>query len=356
MKHEYSQAFCTTLGFNSYRRNCCLAIFELDPERDQPLAEALQAAVIRPHIDAIVDAFYVHLLAHEIYKSFLENGKLVEGLKASQRAYLLNFGVDFASERYFEERLRVGMAHKRVGLPVALYQGAYRKLMQILVDTIPDDIDSYGCQRRQLESFISRMTAFDMSLAIETYHIEQLQDLEQSLAQLRTEGAALRDQVSIDTLTGVYTRDHILKVFSRGFAYAREKNSNLGVAMVDLDRFKQINDNYGHITGDKVLKQVGKRMQHVLRDTDFVGRYGGEEFMLVLCSTDLAAAEKVVERLREHIASTPIKIDDETSLNITLSGGVTKLREGDTETSVIQRADKALYEAKRSGRNIVLVK
>jgi diguanylate cyclase len=126
--------------------------------------------------------------------------------------------------------------------------------------------------------------------------------------------------------------------------------------MVDLDRFKQINDNYGHITGDKVLKQVGKRMQHVLRDTDFVGRYGGEEFMLVLCSTDLAAAEKVVERLREHIASTPIKIDDETSLNITLSGGVTKLREGDTETSVIQRADKALYEAKRSGRNIVLVK
>lgn len=355
MTEQSEQGFCSAYGFNDYRRHCCLDVFELDPERDRPLAECLQKAVIEPRLDAIVDDFYNHLLAFDVYKQFLADDALLSRLKTSQRNYLRQFGIDFDSETYFAGRLQVGVAHKRVGLPVALYQSAYRKLMQIIIDSIPVDIDQHGVSRDKLSAFIIRMMAFDMSLAIETYHSELVQELHQSLDSLRTEGEELRGMVSIDALTGVFSRSHILGLFERGINVARQQGKVLSLAMVDLDNFKKINDTHGHVVGDQVLGQVGKKMQQMLRDSDFVGRYGGEEFMIVLCNTAIKDAKRVIERLRKSIADTQLYLDNGMQLSITLSAGVTELRDEDSQITITHRADEALYEAKRSGRNRIIV-
>lgn len=354
MTQQKEQGFCAAFGFNGYRRECCLDVFELEPKRDRRLAECLQAEVILPQLEAIVDAFYQHLQMFDAYKAFLVDEPMLARLKASQRRYLSQFGVDFGSEQYFASRLHVGVAHKRVGLPVALYQSAYRKLMQIIIDFIPPDIERCGVQREALMNFIIRMMALDMSLAIETYHIEHMQELQESLDSLRNEGVELRGLVSTDALTGVYSRAHILELFTRGIEVSRQQNKHLSLAMVDLDNFKMINDNHGHVVGDQVLRLIGRKMQHMLRDSDYIGRYGGEEFMIVLCGTRLEDAQRVVERLRESLADDPLNLGEGLQLRVTLSAGVTELRDDDSQLSITHRADEALYEAKRSGRNRII--
>ncbi|MFP4611604.1 MAG: diguanylate cyclase [Thiohalophilus sp.] len=330
-------------------RKCFLELFELGVE-DKKLADILQRNVIQPNIDDIVDEFYDFMLSHDSFRTHLKDGALVARLKGSQRSYLETLGVDFDTPDYFEGRIRVGVIHKQVGLPTTLYQSAYTKLLGIIIDKIPAT-EHPGASRREIAAFARRITALDMSLAIHIYHVEHIEEMRVSLNTLREEGAELRDQVATDELTGVHTRNHILEIFSRAMQQARAQKTGLGLAMVDLDHFKSINDTYGHLAGDKVLKEVAEKIQALLRGDDLVGRYGGEEFMIILNNTDLAGSAIVMERLRAAVEDMLIAIDAERPVRVTLSAGVTTLSEDDTEDSFFHRADEALYDAKRSGRN-----
>ncbi|TDY02811.1 diguanylate cyclase [Thiohalophilus thiocyanatoxydans] len=334
-------------------RKSFLELFELS-SGDKKLADILQRHVIQPNVDEIVDKFYDFMLSHDRFRPYLEDKVLIARLKKSQRNYLYTLGVEFDTPNYFEERIHVGTIHKQVGLPTTLYQSAYTKLLGIIIDKIPASNEQPGANRRELESFARRITAFDMSLAIHSYHVEHIQEMQVSLNTLRTEGAQLRDQVTTDELTGVHTRNSIMEIFSRMLTQSRSQKTNLSLAMVDLDHFKQINDTHGHLAGDKVLKEVGEKIQGLLRSEDFVGRYGGEEFMIILNNTDLAGSNIVMERLRSSVSDNPIEIDDDQHIQVTLSAGVTTLREEDDEDSFFHRADEALYEAKNGGRNRVV--
>ena len=131
--------------------------------------------------------------------------------------------------------------------------------------------------------------------------------------------------------------------------------------MIDIDFFKKVNDTYGHAVGDIVLKTVAHIIKSQLRDYDIAGRYGGEEFTILLPYTTLSDAQMVAERLRmavelKHIDISKVVPDSpEKYISVTISSGVHQLQSAEDETELIQKADKALYEAKEGGRNQVVV-
>ena len=165
----------------------------------------------------------------------------------------------------------------------------------------------------------------------------------------------LQRLASIDSLTSIYNRYYILKQLKIEVARILKEKGELSTILFDLDFFKNINDNYGHQVGDKVLQQVAKTIQSNTREYDCVGRYGGEEFLVVLPNADGDKAAEIAERVRQSIENIIIKCDTQI-IPISISAGVSTLRISETSIDqLINRADKALYAAKRNGRNQVMV-
>ncbi|MDA8405942.1 MAG: diguanylate cyclase [Deltaproteobacteria bacterium] len=161
-------------------------------------------------------------------------------------------------------------------------------------------------------------------------------------------------QASHDALTGLWNRYAILGILHRELARGFREMNPVSVIMADIDHFKKINDTYGHLTGDEVLRQTANRLTHLLRPYDAVGRYGGEEFLLVLPSCSTQEALNVAERLRGSFQENPIN-NVEGSFNVSLSFGVVMVRGKDSQDAdaIIGLADEALYKAKNLGRNRV---
>ena len=177
--------------------------------------------------------------------------------------------------------------------------------------------------------------------------------LQQELNQAKE---MLAFQASHDVLTGLLNRRAIMEALYKELSRSFRQQQPLCIAMCDIDFFKKINDNYGHLAGDHVIREVTQRISSELRPYDLVGRYGGEEFLLVFNSS-VQDAFKLLERMRLSIANTPFNYEKEV-LKVTISSGVTVYDsfddEGDKQV-LIDQADKALYEAKENGRNRVVV-
>ena len=156
----------------------------------------------------------------------------------------------------------------------------------------------------------------------------------------------------IDALTRLYNRRHFENNFEREFARSKRYGSPLSVAIIDIDFFKKINDTYGHLCGDYVLKEVAYNMVNNFRQTDFVFRYGGEEFAVILTETPDENAKVPLERLRKLIENTKFSFNGE-NIKVTVSIGVSSNISCDNAWDMFEVADKALYEAKGSGRNQV---
>lgn len=164
--------------------------------------------------------------------------------------------------------------------------------------------------------------------------------------------AQVEHLATTDGLTGLFNRRHFFELATRELALSHRRPGPLAAAMIDIDHFKRINDQHGHPVGDQVIIAVAKRLAHTLRGTDLIGRYGGEEFAVLLPATAHDGSTIIAERLRTAISDRPIDTDAG-PLALTVSVGLANL---DTDTSiadVLSRADKALYEAKEGGRNRV---
>jgi diguanylate cyclase (GGDEF)-like protein len=158
-----------------------------------------------------------------------------------------------------------------------------------------------------------------------------------------------------DPLTRLHNRRSLFELGKIEFARAQRMNRPFCCMMLDLDHFKQVNDNYGHQVGDQVLQEFAMQCKHSVREVDLVGRYGGEEIMILMPETDLQTAVQVAERLRHSIAETPIRVSGQ-ELNLTVSIGVAA-KDANTQQmeTLIARADQAMYIAKHKGRNRVAV-
>ena len=171
-------------------------------------------------------------------------------------------------------------------------------------------------------------------------------------AELIEAREALRVQATHDPLTGIWNRRAILEILGNELARSRREALPVAVAIADLDYFKRINDTYGHAAGDVTLSEVANRMRAMLRPYDAIGRYGGEEFLMVLPGCTSQDAFKLAERLRIGMSQEPVKLPDG-AIEVTSSLGVAA---SDTlavmdVTALIQAADNALYRAKAKGRN-----
>jgi diguanylate cyclase (GGDEF)-like protein len=170
--------------------------------------------------------------------------------------------------------------------------------------------------------------------------------------QLLATQRLLREQATRDSLTGLWNRAMILETLQRELNRSQREHQPLAIIMADIDHFKEVNDAHGHLTGDHVLRQTAQRLQGVLRPYDTVGRYGGEEFLVVLSGCDASAALTLAERLRHCMDSESITEGDK-AFRVTLSLGICVWDGQMTAQALLQDADGALYEAKRAGRNCV---
>ncbi len=177
-------------------------------------------------------------------------------------------------------------------------------------------------------------------------------------AQLISAQEALREQATRDSLTSLWNRRSILDVLETEISRADREATNLGLLMFDLDHFKSVNDDHGHLVGDVVLQQTAGRMRASMRKYDSVGRYGGEEFLAILPGVDESSIISQADRLRKSISDAPMMFASLTkaearSVRVTVSVGATIILPGKrvTAEAAIHAADEALYIAKRSGRN-----
>jgi diguanylate cyclase (GGDEF)-like protein len=156
-----------------------------------------------------------------------------------------------------------------------------------------------------------------------------------------------------DWLTRALNRHGIESAILEAMALSERYGHTLSVALLDIDHFKAINDTYGHEAGDRVLVALAEVLSHGVRAPDKVGRYGGEEFLLVFPETDLESARTLVERIRSRVGATPFDVGPK-EIGLTVSAGVSQFRPGETLRALTRRVDHAMYEAKRSGRDAVV--
>ncbi|MBI3658559.1 MAG: diguanylate cyclase [Acidobacteria bacterium] len=194
--------------------------------------------------------------------------------------------------------------------------------------------------------------------ALEARVRERTEKLEETLREKDGLTSALRELAVRDPLTHLYNRRYFLERAHGDFALIRREKKAIAILMMDLDRFKAINDHYGHPTGDEVLREVTAALRTCVRETDLIVRYGGEEFLLVLFNSTEEGAMRLAETIRHTLESTPLTSGVAT-IRVTISIGLrwfdSKVEPAVDLDQLIEQADRALYQAKRDGRNKVVV-
>lgn len=183
------------------------------------------------------------------------------------------------------------------------------------------------------------------------------QELENLNNQLNELNKNLQSLSVIDPLSGLYNRRHFSEIMQNTFDDYKRKilngvNTNFSVCVSDIDLFKNVNDSYGHLTGDDIIKHVGNIIKNKIRDTDIAFRYGGDEFVILFHGIDKKDAWEIAERLNNAIMETPM-ICSGGKINITISMGISSIDEAIDVNDLLDKADKRLYLSKRNGRNMI---
>jgi len=233
----------------------------------------------------------------------------------------------------------------------------YRYLLMLTVKDKPQDI--VAALETGADDYVTKPFDFD-ELKARLLAGQRILQVQQALVASRD---ALRIKASHDALTGLWNRGAILQVLKRELDRARRGDGPVGIALGDVDAFKQINDTYGHLAGDIALRQVADALRRHVRSYDMVGRYGGEEFLIVLPGADLSNTRMIAERIRAFVESLSITLDlganRRETVRVTMSFGLAvsaQPRPCSDPDALIREADGALYQAKkRHGNRVELI-
>ena len=221
---------------------------------------------------------------------------------------------------------------------------------------VKGEIPSYELEKRYIHTdgreiwvllAVSVVRSADGSPRHFVAQIQDITDQVRMVAELREANVALETLAREDSVTGLRTRRAVLAHLRSEIDRHHRLSRNLCVLVADVDRFKAVNDRFGHPVGDRVLAEIGQRMRHSVRPTDMAGRIGGEEFLVVLSETSLAFAHQIAERLRRSVEATVTTPDGP----VTVSIGVAQWQHGEDASALLPRADRAMYQAKERGRN-----
>jgi diguanylate cyclase (GGDEF)-like protein len=212
---------------------------------------------------------------------------------------------------------------------------------------IPADRVRREVKKTRIYILISAIVLLALLLSIINYIARRF------IADLHKSEKKLIKLAATDPLTGLLNRREGIRRFEQEIALSKRENLPLSVIIIDIDLFKQVNDNFGHQVGDEAIKRVADILVATLRRYDIVCRYGGEEYLVVLPATGLPKAFEIAERIRGDIANEAIGAGPGREINLTVSSGVTSLQAKDSMDSLVYRADNALYIAKQEGRNQV---
>jgi diguanylate cyclase (GGDEF)-like protein len=343
---------CERLGFDAAALAARISLLGFSEQNLRRDGEALQTLVIRPHAESILQKFYASLFAIDGFSDKVAKHSSPGKIIATQRRYLLSLGVNFDNEEYFRDRLAIGSVHHRLGIPQSQYLSACQRLQTLLIQHIPQEIWRARAAGEAMIQFILKITALDMSLVIESYCESRTFGLEMSLIDERGERERLHHLAVTDWLTDLHNHSYSRHILADVLQQSRIEGAPLSVIMADLDHFKRINDSFGHLVGDEVLRIAAARMVSAARSGDEIGRYGGEEFLFILTNTDLTEGEEVAERVRSRVNSDSISARH-AELQLTISLGIAQAHDDDDVDSLIDRADAALYSAKLAGRDCV---
>ena len=325
------------------------------PERHQPQADSLRERISAGlnwyELVAVLDEFAVLMLAvadlgQREFEGYLKqlNERLATFQSSLQDAHE-GYADSMTAARELDSELRqqVGGLHSSVQQATDL--DSLKEVVEHRLDGLLSTMDQYQRQRGELEHALSGR--------LQTL-VERVASMEQEAKGFREHIEEQRQKALTDPLTGLPNRAAWDERLELEMARWQRYGGELLMAVLDIDFFKRINDNYGHLAGDKVLKIIATELAKRLRKTDFMARFGGEEFVLLIPSTPLEGAQQLLETLRTAIESCPFHFKGE-RVTITLSAGVSAFASGERAEQVFERADQALYRAKRSGRNRVEV-
>jgi diguanylate cyclase (GGDEF)-like protein len=352
--------YCATFGFDSARIRETLSILGLDAEHGV-LAERMRAEVIAGKADELVDSCLASLARSRGF-TLIERNIGIEPFKRAWVERLQYYGQDFDTPEYFGERLAIASAYARAQIPLGILQVQHYLIQQALIDSLEAKFAEAVLTARPLVDCVLKLSSLDLYLAAEGYHLPEVAELQKAMDNLRKETYRLHQEASTDQLTGLMNYASLMEVLehqinaTHAHPHKNQKglSGNMCLIMIDLDYFKKINDTHGHVVGDFVLRHVASRIQAAVRDFDVVGRFGGEEFVIIMANTDVELATAIAERVRNGVMDTPLHLK-ELTIPVTISLGVAMLRPDERKESLLERADVAMYEAKSAGRNRVMI-
>ena len=323
------------------------------PERHRPQAEAMRDRLKNGlnwyELLPILDDLATLMLAitdsgqHEFEAYLQQLNERLEAFQSNLQAASEGHADNSSAARAMDTQIREQVD----GLQTSVQEAAdLDDLKQVLENHLEGLLGTMDQHQKQRDAREQEVAGRLKSLA------ERVAHMEQEALGYREHLEEQRQKALIDPLTGLPNRAAWTERLEHEIAQWQQHGNTLSLAMLDLDHFKRINDNYGHLAGDKVLKIIATVLRKRLRGSDFIARFGGEEFVLLLPATPPAVGTKLLETLRASIEACPFHFKGE-RVTITVSMGLAAFRPGEHSDLVLKRADQALYRAKNAGRNRV---
>ncbi|UVK98896.1 diguanylate cyclase [Pseudomonas sp. B21-048] len=323
------------------------------PERHRPQAEAmrdrLQNGLNWYELIPILDDLATLMLAitdsgqHEFEAYLQQLNERLESFQSNLQAASDGHADNRSAAREMDTQIREQVDGLQNSMQEAADLDDLKHVLENHLEGLLGTMDQHQKQRDEREQEVAARL---QSLA------ERVAHMEQEALGYREHLEEQRQKALIDPLTGLPNRAAWSERLEHEIGQWQQHGNTLLLAMLDLDHFKRINDNYGHLAGDKVLKIIASVLRKRLRGTDFIARFGGEEFVLLMPDTPPMAGAKLLETLRASIEACPFHFKGE-RVTITISMGLTAFRAGEHSDLVLKRADQALYRAKNTGRNRV---
>jgi diguanylate cyclase (GGDEF)-like protein len=322
-------------------------------------AKALQSCKpsIERNLDSVVAEFYQMQTGIPEIALLIGDADTLTRLRSAQRRYILDLFDGLYDLEYVNNRLRIGLVHKRIGVEPKLYLSAIYTLKEllhrVLADEIPEDAD-----REMIDMALEKIFLFDVTLVFETYIRSLVSEIETAKNKSEQYAHSMEDKVKertrqleemsrTDALTGLLNVRHLQDIATATLRSAQRRSEPVTAIYIDINDFKQINDNHGHQRGDEILRIVGKAIKDTARAEDSCIRYGGDEFCIISpnCREDQA---------KEIIGGRLIKKIKEKLDNVTISIGVAQTGPNEyvEASELIHMADEKMYTAKQVHKGV----